>query len=86
MCVGCRARAPQASLLRLASGPGGTLQRVDRRAHTGRSAYLHRSPECWERFAQRKGLVRSLGCNVDKGSRRAFLEELKPGEQSAMMR
>jgi len=84
-CVGCGARAPQATLLRFGGTMDGGLARKRGLAHTGRSAYLHRRVECWERFAARKGPVRSLGRAVDKPTRAAFVQELKQAEPSAMV-
>jgi len=46
------------------------------RPAAGRSGYLHRRPDCWARFAARKGPVRSLGCHVDKAARQAFVRTL----------
>ena len=86
MCIGCGTRAPQVALLRLASSADGRLAAVKRPLPRGRSAYLHAQAVCWERFAARGGRVRSLGRNVDKEQRRAFVQELKAAQQSAMMR
>jgi predicted RNA-binding protein YlxR (DUF448 family) len=86
MCLGCGARAPQATLLRFSRRPDGTLAPVNARRCAGRSGYLHRQPQCWDRFAARGGALRSLGHAVDKPTRRAFVEGLKAAEQSAMVR
>jgi predicted RNA-binding protein YlxR (DUF448 family) len=54
-CVGCRARAPKAELLRIARTPAGV--RVDPLAVApGRGAYVHRDPVC-VRAAFRKGAI-----------------------------
>lgn len=84
-CVGCGIAAPQPSLLRFHSTASGGLVRVSGRSHAGRSAYLHLRVECWERFAARKGRVRSLGRAVDKPTRVAFVHELQQTKSSAMM-
>lgn len=76
MCMGCRGRAPQRELVRLAAAEDDSLTVVSGR-HTGRTGYLHRQPECWDRFAGRKGLVRSLGRNVSLTSRATFVQQLK---------
>lgn len=73
-------------LLRLSSVPDGSVQVVDGITGSGRSGYLHRYPECWERFAARKGPVRSLRRNVDKNVRIAVVQRLKAVEPSAMVR
>jgi predicted RNA-binding protein YlxR (DUF448 family) len=86
LCVGCGTRAPQATLLRFSSVSDGTLALVGLRSHRGRTGYLHPQPACWERFAARGGRVRSLGRNVDKLQRLAFVQGLKVAEHSAMVR
>ena len=85
MCMGCGGRAPQSELLRLAVAADDTLTVVARR-HTGRTGYLHRQQECWDRFAGRKGMVRSLGCHVSLTLRATFVQQLKRLDQFAMMR
>ena len=85
-CIGCGERAPQQELLCLVSAPDGTLRVVDRRRRTGRTAYLHDRLGCWERFAGRKGAVRSLRRSVDKHARIALVQGLKATAPAAMMR
>ena len=84
MCMGCGARTPQTELLRVSRVRDGALG-IAGQMHQGRSGYLHRREECWERFAARKGLVRSLGCSVDKTTRIALVQELKRGARHAIM-
>ena len=86
MCMGCGGRAPQAELLRITVGTDSELTVVTARRHNGRSGYLHRQQECWDRFAARKGPVRSLGRNVDRPVRLTFVQQLKRIEQFDMMR
>jgi len=86
MCMGCGGRAPQRDLLRLAVAADGTLAVIGGRQHSGRTGYLHRKHECWERFSARKGQLRSLGRTVDKASRVTFVQQLKQIEQFDMMR
>ena len=51
---------------------------VDRdRRMTGRGGYLHPRPQCWERFAARKGMVRSLRMAVDRPARAALVAQLR---------
>jgi predicted RNA-binding protein YlxR (DUF448 family) len=69
-------------LLRLTVAADDTLALASRR-HTGRTGYLHRQRECWDRFASRKGLVRSLGRTVGRTARALFVQQLKELEQSA---
>lgn len=85
MCVGCGARAPQATLLRFASAPDGSLALVRPGTARGRSGYLHRELGCWDRFASRGGRLRSVGRTVDKQQRLAFVQGLKTAEHSAMV-
>lgn len=86
MCMGCGARAPQSVFVRVAAGPGATLRAIQDHKHQGRSGYLHRDKECLDRFASRKGPLRSLGCSVDKLVRAAFIAELQRIEPSAIVR
>ena len=84
-CIGCGGRAPQAELLRLSLGADDTLTVVSGR-HSVRTGYLHRQQACWERFAARKGPVRSLGRNVNGTVRATFVQQLKRLEQFGMVR
>ena len=84
-CVGCGQRAPQPDLLCLRSGAGDSLQLVGRRQRSGRSAYLHVNGECWERFAKRKGPIRSLRRAVDKHTRIALVQQLKAADSPAIV-
>lgn len=81
MCLGCGGRARQAELLRLAVVDDNTLT-VAARRHSGRTGYLHWNQACWDRFAARKGLVRSLGRNLGAPARAQFVHQLKRLEQS----
>lgn len=81
MCVGCGGRTRQAELLRLSVADDNTLTVATPR-HSGRTGYLHRRQECWDRFAARKGLVRSLGRNLGTTARALFVQQLKRLEQS----
>jgi predicted RNA-binding protein YlxR (DUF448 family) len=85
-CIGCGVRAPQQELLCVASVSDGTLQIVDGRRRLGRTGYLHRRHECWERFAARKGAVRSLGRNVEKSVRMAVVQKLNALDPPAMVK
>ena len=85
MCLGCGGRARQAELLRLTVAADDTLAVASRR-HLGRTGYLHRQPQCWDRFAARKGLVRSLGRPLGTTARALFVQQLKRLEQSGMVR
>jgi uncharacterized protein len=77
-CMGCGVTAPQLGLLRVVRTPDGALQLDATRRASGRGGYLHRSPECWHRFAGRKGALRSLRATVDRPARAALVAELQP--------
>lgn len=83
MCLGCGERAPQAELVRIAAGADGGLRLVGGNPSPGRTGYLHPAPTCWERFAARKGPVRSLRRSVDRVARQALLESLRKTDQCA---
>jgi uncharacterized protein len=76
-CLGCGAADQQSALLRVVRDAAGSLRTdADRRAG-GRGGYLHPRPECWARFAQRKGPVRSLRVAVDRPTRAALVAQLQ---------
>jgi len=75
-CIGCAQRAAQSSLLRLRCTPAGALTLVSTHHGSGRSAYLHPQPDCWQQFAARKGSVRSLGRSFAKDERASFVRLL----------
>jgi predicted RNA-binding protein YlxR (DUF448 family) len=85
-CIGCGERALQRELRCVSIAPDGALRIVDRRRRMGRTGYLHDRLACWERFARRKGPVRSLRRSVDKGTRMALVQVLKATEPAVMMR
>lgn len=63
-CVGCRARAPKASLVRVVDGSAGLM--IDRSgAAPGRGAYVHPGPECAEAASQAGALARALRTGPD---------------------
>jgi predicted RNA-binding protein YlxR (DUF448 family) len=71
-CVGCRARAPRASLLRFVSADGGGLTLDPGRELPGRGAWLHCDPACWGAFVGRRGPVRSLRASPTRAAREAL--------------
>jgi uncharacterized protein len=76
-CIGCGLRDRQAEMFRLTWAPGGGLL-VDSGCNSGgRGGYLHRSEECWVRFARRKGMVRSLKVSVDRSARTMLVDQLR---------
>lgn len=74
-CVGCGKRAPQASMLRLHYDVARGLQTVTTTG-PGRSAYLHREPECIRALAKSRLLKRSLRHNVDGDCRERLAAQL----------
>jgi hypothetical protein len=64
-CVGCRARASKAELLRIARTLDGV--RADREAIApGRGAYVHRDLDCIEAALRRGALARALRTGLDQ--------------------
>jgi uncharacterized protein len=76
-CIGCGAIAPQPALLRVVRTATGALDIDTARRAGGRGGYVHVRPECWTRFARRKGAVRSLGASVDRAARAALVAQLE---------
>ncbi|MDA0567842.1 YlxR family protein [Streptomonospora sp. S1-112] len=58
-CVGCRSRAAQSDLVRLANLSGVVTPDPARRA-PGRGAYLHADSRCWEAAKRRRVLPRAF--------------------------
>jgi len=58
-CVGCRAKAPQAELLRVIQNSG-RLVADPRRRLPGRGAYVHRASDCVRRATARGGFARAF--------------------------
>lgn len=76
-CLGCGTVDRQAALLRVVRDAAGSLGIDAQRRAGGRGGYLHPRPECWARFAQRKGPVRSLRAAVDRATRAALVAQLQ---------
>jgi len=74
-CVGCGDPAPQPALLRFVAD-GGALRLDGERTTSGRGAYLHRDPACWQTFVRRRGPVRSLRSNPGRLERERLVELL----------
>jgi predicted RNA-binding protein YlxR (DUF448 family) len=66
----------QAAMDRIVRAPTGALRIDPARGAGGRGGYLHPNPQCWARFAQRKGPVRSFRAAVDRPARTALVAEL----------
>ena len=74
-CVGCGARAPQATLTRFVSRDG-ELRLDAGRPQPGRGAYLHHATSCWSQFVQRRGAVRSLRATPSRATRETLVRTL----------
>ena len=62
-CVGCRARASKASLVRVVSAASGVM--LDRSGSApGRGAYVHRDPECAQAASRLGTLAAALRTGV----------------------
>ena len=73
-CAGCRARRPQAELIRFARGPSGPALDVSGRAG-GRGAYTCPDPACVDRALRRGGLSRTLRTPISAGEAATLREE-----------
>lgn len=58
-CVGCRARAPRSSLLRVVER-NGVLVADEKAVLPGRGAWVHKTPECTDAAIKRRAFVRAL--------------------------
>ncbi|WP_119698191.1 YlxR family protein [Microbacterium halotolerans] len=58
-CVGCRARAPRAALLRVVAVDS-VLVPDEKRSMPGRGAWLHPAPTCVRTALQRRAFARTL--------------------------
>ena len=81
-CLGCGEIDAQGALIRIVRDPAGILVIDAQRRAGGRGGYLHPRPDCWARFRQRKGPVRSLRAAVDRPARMALVELLSAGARS----
>lgn len=76
-CVGCRQVAPKRTMTRVVRTPEGVI--VDPTGKvSGRGAYLHNRPKCWEKGLQ-GGLTRALKTELtaeDRERLKAFVDTL----------
>jgi predicted RNA-binding protein YlxR (DUF448 family) len=76
-CLGCGAVDRQHALVRVVRDAAGRVAVDADRRKAGRGGYLHPFPECWVKFARRKGSVRSFRAAVDRPARAALVAELQ---------
>ncbi|MFT4189252.1 MAG: YlxR family protein [Aeromicrobium sp.] len=82
-CVGCRARAPQATLVRVVAVPADPLTVITpdpRRSMPGRGAYVHPDPACLDLARRRKAFGRAL--RVEGPLDLGLIDELSPGPET----
>ena len=71
MCVACRKSQDKKSLIRLVRTPEGVV--VDQTGKmTGRGAYLHTDPDCWERGVE-KNLEKALNTTLNERNREELI-------------
>lgn len=73
-CLGCGARAPKAELMRMVVNGAGQLELA---GDGQRGGYLHRRPECWSGFVNRKSHFRAFRVEVAKAAKENLLRDLK---------
>ena len=59
-CVGCRATAAKAALVRIVRTPTGEVRVDPTGREPGRGAYVHRDPACVRRAERSNGFARAL--------------------------
>lgn len=74
-CLGCGARDDQKQLIRLRVDARGEL--VADACGIGRGGYLHRAPDCWEKFAGRKSVYRAFHVEIGKTVKQNLVAALK---------
>lgn len=74
-CVGCRTRAPQRELLRIAQADGTLVIDLPRRL-PGRGAYVHRQIACAERATKRGGVFRALRMGAQRAQATALRAQI----------
>jgi predicted RNA-binding protein YlxR (DUF448 family) len=76
-CIGCGQPDTKRVLTRLATRDGAVVADLAGRL-PGRGAYLHRRPECLDRFVKsRVKVFRSLGRGIDRAQRQAIVEVMR---------
>lgn len=71
MCVACRKSQDKKSLVRLVRTPEGVL--VDQTGKmSGRGAYLHADPECWE-LGVKKFIEKALNTSLTEKNRKELI-------------
>jgi predicted RNA-binding protein YlxR (DUF448 family) len=68
-CIGCRRVKPQNEMIRITVKDNGSLAIDPPGRRQGRSAYLCRSRDCWEKGLKRDRLDQSLRIDISKESK-----------------
>jgi len=76
-CVGCGQRDSKANLVRLVRAAAGLALAP---TASGRGAYLHVEPACWEAFLRRRGPIRSLRQSATREEREQLILALRGAE------
>jgi len=66
-CVGCREEGGKRGLIRLVRGLDGVAHPDPSGRASGRGAYLHPDPACWQLARRRRALERALRAEVPDG-------------------
>lgn len=74
--MGCGARERKALLMRMVVNGAGQLELTD---DGQRGGYLHRRPECWSGFVNRKNHFRAFRVEVAKAAKEKLLRDLTDG-------
>ena len=80
-CLGCGRRDPKQDLMRLVCDTRRGLQLDPRGRSGGRGGYLHAKEDCWQGFAKRGGMIRSLKAAVERAERAALVDRLRQGDE-----
>ncbi len=76
-CVACGEMKDRKELIRVVRTTEGEILLDDTQKMNGRGAYICRSLSCLETAMKRRGLERTLKCNVDKDAYEAIREKLE---------
>ncbi|HEY1330432.1 MAG TPA: YlxR family protein [Actinomycetota bacterium] len=75
-CVGCRARAPKASLVRIRRSPDGDVSVDPTGSAPGRGAYVHAATPCAAMALRRGALARALRVTLGESGTASLMRDL----------